>query len=331
MPLTKNLISIHNMTLSLKNLVILVLVAASLLISLPSMGRPKSASLGMEQHSVKVHGEQRDFWLYTPSHYNASQPLSVLIAVHGFRMNARMMASTTNFNRLAEQENFLVLYPDGGKHQWNGKAVANNNNDDVDYMNAVLEATASARQVDHTRLYLTGFSNGGFFSQRLACDMPDRFAAIATVGSTMGKPLSEECLTPAQTPLMLIQGTKDPVITWDGKIRRVKVFFKTSNIISVPQTLSFWQKANHCQTIPIISNIVDSNPNDDLFAEQLTYTCVRPNVLMLWVIHGGGHTWPGSKNDHWYDPIFLGRTSHDIQASTEIWKFFQSVPLVKKD
>ncbi|MDH4378474.1 MAG: PHB depolymerase family esterase [Vampirovibrionales bacterium] len=306
-------------------------VMASLVIPLSGVGSPQTAALGMEQHSVWVHGEQRYFWLYTPSHYNASQPLPVVMAVHGFRMNALMMASTTGFNKLAEQENFLVLYPDGGKHQWNGKAVANHNNDDVDYVNAILDTTASARQIDQTRLYLTGFSNGGFFSQRLACDMPGRFAAIATVGSTMGQPLSEECSTPKQTPVMLIHGTNDPVITWEGQIRRVKVFFKTSNIISVPQTLSFWQKANHCQSKPATQNLIDVKPNDGLSAEQLTFSCARPNALTLWMIHGGGHTWPGSKNDHWYDSILLGKTSHDIRASTEIWKFFQSTRMVQKD
>jgi polyhydroxybutyrate depolymerase len=314
----------HPMTIILKNLVISALVIASLMIPLHGIALPK-ALLGMEQHSVWVNGEQRDFWLYTPSRYIASQPLPVVIAVHGFRMNAHMMAVMTGFNQQADQENFLVLYPEGGKHQWNGKAVANHNNDDVDYMNAVLEATTSIRQIDPTRLYLTGFSNGGFFSQRLACDMPGRFAAIATVGSTMGQPLSEECSPSRQTPVLLIHGTQDPVITWEGHIRRVKAFFRTSTIISMPQTLLFWQKANQCQSNPDVQSIVDTNPDDNVFAEQLTYTCTRPNALVLWKIHGGGHTWPGANNNHWYDSILVGKTTNDIQASAEIWKFFQSI------
>jgi polyhydroxybutyrate depolymerase len=314
----------------LKNLAIIAVgisFAAFPLIAKGEFSPPqKSLTEGMELYTVVINKQERDFLVHKPTNYREDRLLPLVIAIHGYRMSAKSMAKVTGFNKVANKSGFVVAYPNGGNHQWNGKAIANlNTADDIDYIKAMVDLVKEKYEIDTKRIYVTGFSNGGFFSQRLVCDMPNTFAAVATVGSTMGQPLFDDCRrTTSPAPMMIIHGTDDPIITAEGQIERVKRRFKTSNIISIPQLLSFWMTANHCLPNLPISTRIDVNSKDKRYAEQFVYACPKSSPLIYWAIHNGGHTWPGSSIKHWYDPLFIGHNTNDIQASEVIWNFFNT-------
>lgn len=298
-----------------------------------SLTADPQAAQPMQCYLLNIQGHKRDFWVYSPPHDKRDQAWPVLVAFHGFRMNAQSMADVTGLNQLANRENFLVVYPNGRDRQWNGKAVANNNTEDIEFVDAMLQRLKTFRQVNSNRIFAAGFSNGGFLVQRLACEMPGRFAAYATVAATMGRPLSQACKPSPSTPLLMIHGTDDPVVTWEGEIRRIKIFFRSSKILSVPETVNFWRQANHCQPNVSLKYKVDHQPDDAMAAEHLSFSCPqKQNLLNQWILFGGGHTWPGNKDEHGFNRWLMGRTSRDIDASQEIWNFFKPfhLPTVEK-
>src|SRR5688572_9334551 len=89
----------------------------------------------------------------------------------------------TGMNRYADKNNYIVVYPQGIKQDWNvGFDMSYQfGSNDVGYVNALLDTLLKKYRIDPARVYATGLSRGGFFSQRLAAELPEKFAAIASV------------------------------------------------------------------------------------------------------------------------------------------------------
>ncbi len=110
---------------------------------------------------------------------------------------------------------FVAAYPDGLNRSWNdGRGISPA--DDVAFVRAAIEDIERAHDVDPRRIYAAGISNGGFFSNKLACDLSDKIAAIASVAATMPEKLVAECKPSRPVPVMYMQGSKDPLVPIDG-------------------------------------------------------------------------------------------------------------------
>ncbi len=288
----------------------------------PSSSRKQET--GIEDFYLPIRQESRHFSVYTPSRSQQIQkPMPAVFIFHGYGMDDRDMMQMTRFNALAEKEGFLAVYPQGRDKMWNSKGVPNNLTEDVDFVEAILVQLAQSRNVDPQRLYATGLSNGGLFVQRLACEMPGRFAAFATVAATIGKPQSEHCSQAVAAPMLMIHGTKDPIITWNGKIHRLFFKFRTSRLLSVQETLNLWLERNGCDSSP--SRIFQAGiSRQALSAEEREFRSCKNNMpVTQLIIHGGGHTWPGNEPGNWLTEWYMGKTYRSLDASAFIWNFFQ--------
>jgi polyhydroxybutyrate depolymerase len=149
-------------------------------------------------------------------------------------------------------------------------------------------------------------SNGGFFSYKLACDLSDRIAAIASVTGTMNVGQTGTCNPSHPMPVMEIHGTADPTVAYEGNF-----FFA-----STPSVVTWWADFNDCDTPASINPIDDTDTGDGCTAEHHAYiNGNNGSSVEHYKIIGGQHTWPGS--------AFGGvGTNQDIDASKEIWKFF---------
>lgn len=267
--------------------------------------------------TIDVGEDTRESLVFNPcSESNREGEKPLVIVFHGFGNKPKTLQKMTGFNKIAEENQFVVMYPEGINKGWNGRAAYENPYPrDVKFVKALINKAIDEYNVDPSRVYVAGISNGGFLVHNLACELSDKIAAFAAVASTIGKPLSEQCTPKRPVNLMMMNGTSDPVVTWEGDIERIGFLFRSSIIKSVPETTAFWQEQNNCTKSSTRIEV-----QDNLYYEE--YGECRDNVtLQQWVMKDVGHTWPG-QNWNLFKRIFFGKGAEDIHASKIIWEFF---------
>ena len=281
---------------------------------------------GLLSKSFTHHRIQRDYHLFIPSSYRNSTAAPLVIALHGGGGNGHKMHKLSHLSLLADRYGFIVAYPDAVEGHWNdGRGMdqyrsQKDNIDDVGFISRMIAAIAGEYNIQNHRVYVTGASNGAMMSLRLGCELAHKITAIAPVIGAMPENLVGQCAPARPVPLMMINGTDDPLVPWEGGY--VHIFRrKLGKIISVPQTIAFWVTRNGCSPSPQISMVPDADPEDGTRVQKTAYgKCTDGADVVLYEIKGGGHTWPGG---YQYLPEFLiGKTNRDLDASQAIWDFF---------
>jgi polyhydroxybutyrate depolymerase len=181
---------------------------------------------------------------------------------------------------------------------------------------------SQAARIDDSRIYATGISNGAIFSQTLAVRMSDRLAAIAAVAGGMPVEVAAEMGTPLPVSVMILQGTSDPLMPYDGgSVARAR----RGAIVSTDSVVARWVHADGLSRTPRIDSIPDRVPRDGCRVTVQRWDGVDDVVAVeLWRLDGGGHTWPGGPQ---YLPRrFIGNVCRDIDATQEIWRLFAGHP-----
>ena len=302
---------------------ILIIQAASVSCT---RSRIQADGTGILSKSLTHYSLQRDYRLYIPSSYRYSTAAPLVIALHGGGGNGHKMEKLSHLSLLADQYGFIVAYPEAVERHWNDGRGLNqyrsqkDNIDDVGFISNMIEAIAGGYNIDKDRVYVTGVSNGAMMSLRLGCELADKITALAPVIGSMPENRVVECSPARPIPLMMINGTADPLVPWEGGY--VHIFRKKlGKIISVRQTIEFWVARNGCSPSPQISRVPDADPEDGTSVQKNAYgQCTDGADVVLYEIKGGGHTWPGG---YQYFPEFLiGKTNRDLDASRAIWDFF---------
>jgi polyhydroxybutyrate depolymerase len=157
--------------------------------------------------------------------------------------------------------------------------------------------------------------------QTLACKAPEKFTAFASIISSLPQNLSETCKSKKQIPMLLMNGTKDNYVPFQGG--EMPKFTKGGKIISTPNTISFWKNVNETTKLPKIKKLVDIDNSDGSTVVKHTYFKNKKPQVVLYKIIGGGHGVPGSYTKR--NPRFLklGYVNQDISAEKEIWEFLK--------
>lgn len=271
---------------------------------------------------------KRSYLLYTPESYNAQKQSPLIVVLHGGHGNAGKTADRTGFKPLAERDGFLVLYPEAAEKHWNdGRKTTASKIDDVAFIGALIDHVAKQRHVDKQKVYVTGLSNGGMMAQRLACESPERFAAFASVIANLPVSMKAVCKPGEPVAMMLINGTDDPLMPYDGgEIRKGRRIGLGGTVVSVQDTVKFWADNNHCQDNGDATMLPDKDPDDGTRIEKTRFTgCENGSELVFYSVKGGGHTWPGSNMKPGLRRI-SGNVSREMDASEVIWGFFQQHP-----
>ncbi|RJG26326.1 alpha/beta hydrolase family esterase [Massilia cavernae] len=181
--------------------------------------------------------------------------------------------------------------------------------DDIGFTEAMLEKIRQEYRVDEQRVYATGLSRGGFFSLRVAAELPQLFAAVASIGGPMPQPVVSNHVNKAKVGVMLMHGTGDQVVAFDGK---------TGVYLSANETYQYWLKHNELGGAAISQRSVDRDKDD---GTEFTKTEQSGNAVSvaLVTIKNGGHTWAGA--DAFNVGLPIGKTSRDLDANTSIWEF----------
>lgn len=167
--------------------------------------------------------------------------------------------------------------------------------DDVAYLEAVLDRVSQQMSVDVDRVFVTGLSNGGAMSYRLACELSERIAAIVPIGGAMQLTTSHSCEPDQPVPIMHIHGSDDPCWRYDGGVPDCPTAQSGLEHVSVQRTLEEWAALKGCSSDPVQSTLPDT-AEDGTSTVVLTYEGCDSDLIEV-RIEGGGHTWP---NGHQY-------------------------------
>ena len=305
-------------------LAVLVLAACA-----SAMGEPPPPA--GEARTLENQGIERHYYLHNIE-TAASAPVPLFVSLHGYRGTEQALTERNDLSqiawesldRVASREGFVVAYPHAWLGQWSlfeglpnialddGRTV-----DDVGFIARVIARLLDEGLADAERVYLTGFSDGAIMSYRLLCTAGAPFAAAAPGGGTMYQGHRDTCAATAPTPLMVIAGTDDRILPYDGWI------FPTGRELSIPETMEHFRLLHGCtgQTARLRD---DRNTGDGSRVLEVVWTgCGTPNAVKLLRVEGGVHNWPS------HEPLpaawrgWSGTHNRDIESAEEIWAFLR--------
>jgi polyhydroxybutyrate depolymerase len=267
---------------------------------------------------LNVGGQERSYSVHVPPSYDPKKLTPVVLVLHGATMNGPLMAWFCGLNQKADEAGFLAVYPNGTGNFWNaGKCCGppvQKGVDDVAFIAAVLDELAGAHSVDTRRVFVVGLSNGAMMAYRLASELSGRVAAIAAVAGTMA---TEDCRPQRPVPVLHFHGTQDEYVPFRGGVGPRSVTGVHHR--PVEDTIRAWVRANGCQEEPTIEELPDG-----LKVTRMNYGGGKDGAeVVLVVIEGGGHTWPGRPPR----TKALGRAAMNVSANDLIWDFFQRHPM----
>lgn len=305
----------------------------------PATAAPRTKNY---KDAIVSGGMRRSFTVHVPKSYDGARPVPLVLAFHGLGMNGVAMEGLTLMDLTAERNGFIVVYPDGVGARWNdGSARGSNGMDDVGFVSDLLNYLQRSYKIDPRHIHACGISNGGYFTQRLGCEMADRIASIGVISATVTTPVCASCHPRRSMPVVLFLGTEDPLVPREGESKELgklgealgipgvagaaisSGMAKVGGIYSANDTAEFWAKINNCGSHPREERMPDRNTRDGCQITRETYGGGSGgSEVMVYTIHGGGHNWPGGSGAVAQD--VLGVTTYDISASDLCWEFFRN-------
>ena len=270
---------------------------------------------GNYQGTLAVEGRERLYLAHVPAGIEGTGAPLVL-ALHGSPSTPHAMRTLSGLDGLADARGFVVAYPRYIFGQWAvgcGEDCELEGDRDKHFMTALIDELHDRLGIDRGRVYLTGFSNGGLATYRLACELSDRFAAAAPVGALMIEPQWQSCSLSPPLPFLMIHGTQDGQFPWDGAAG------VSTTRMSADATVERLVALDGCGATPTVTFEPDT-ADDGTRVRREHYTgCTGAAEVILYVVEDGGHTWPGSPVQ--FSPE-LGAHSRDIVAQEIIVDFF---------
>jgi polyhydroxybutyrate depolymerase len=267
--------------------------------------------------SIISSGLEREYLLYVPKSYDPARPTPLVISMHGAALWPAAQMAISQWNEMAERAGLMVVYPSGlkrGPRIWEAGHGPERRRD-VRFIADLIDTLAAVYNIDSSRIYANGLSNGGGMAFVLSCTLSDRIAAIGVVAPALFLPWSG-CADQRPVPMIAFQGTADRMTPYHGGGPR---WLTPRPFPDIPTWVAGWARRNRCAPEPVDSSVVAD------VTRRRYRSCAGDASVVFYTVHGGGHTWPGGGPlPEW----FVGATSHSIDATEEMWAFFRAHPRV---
>ena len=257
-----------------------------------------------------LHNEiSRDYILYIPENLPTNAPL--VVVSHGYTSSAKTMMSYSGMNKVADEEKFLVVYPQGTKDQRGNNFFnvgyefhASSKVDDLGFIKALVTKLTEDYQVNPNHIFATGMSNGGDLSYFLACYASDMFQAVAPIAGTMMQTTIETCKPQKGMPIFAVHGKADEVTYFDGDMANRD---KWGPYPGIPAVIEHWVDVNAVEISKQVDldNITNFTASNEALSFDRYLSKTSDHEVWLY-IHSGGHDW----------------SLKELDTSSEIWSFF---------
>jgi polyhydroxybutyrate depolymerase len=264
----------------------------------------RSVPPGQSTHTVTVDSVSRSWIEYVPTAYDGATARPVVITLHGLGSDGEQQLAATGWTTIADRDNVVVLSPNalGNPTQWDLLA-ASRANADVAFVEGML-VSVGERLCVVPRVSLNGISNGSAFAAKLTCALGDRVRSVAFVAATYQP---RDCGRTTPVTVVAFHGTEDKVVPYSGGRSQVMPIV----VPAVESAIADWAYGDGC----------GSKPADEQLSSEVTKRafsgCRGGTTVELYIIDGGGHTWPGGAAVEKF-----GHTTTQINATDVMWKTF---------
>ena len=242
-------------------------------------------------HKSGAAKPSRPFTISLPANYTKTISSPLIILLPGYSKDNTYLKKEL-FPSTLSQGNYIIVTPLATKDRignffWNTHAACCNffhsSVNDIAYLTQLTNYLKSNYQVDSSHIYLLGHSNGGFMALTMACQRTKLYAAIISIAGANNIDQSL-CKTAKPPSLLLIHGTKDEVISYQGGDLQGTLY------PSAPLTLKYWLNKEQCQLPANEQKIdfLDSLPGMETL--QASYSCQQGISIDFWSIDGGSHS-----------------------------------------
>jgi polyhydroxybutyrate depolymerase len=268
-----------------------VVAVAAVLASCAVLGVVRApVSFGMDSPGTLAFGGlDRTYLLHAPA--GVDHPAGLVINLHGAGMTGGEQASLTNYDAVADQHGFAVVYPDGIDLSWadgRGASLPDRQGvDDVSFLVALADRLTKDLKIEPGKVFATGLSAGAFMATRLACQRADVVAAIAPVAGSLGSAVT--CAPSRPVSVIATHGMADPVVPYNGggMVGRGGA----SDIVAPQAMVGRWRDLDHCPSAP-----VEDVPSPGVHRFAST-GCANGTEVVFVGVDGGGHEWFGGASD----------------------------------
>ena len=256
---------------------------------------------GVQHGGLIVNGESRTYRLYVPPTLDLEHSTALVVALSGCPGNGDQMSGMTNLDDRASANGFIAVYPDpsggatAGGACWEAVSAQASPDvtNDVTFIGQLINKVSTQYPVDKARVFAVGFSAGGLFAYTLACEMSDRFAAIASVAGAMTTNVS--CHPAQPVSVLEIHGTSDAKAAYTGN----------DPFAPTVKTVQFWTTTDGCNATP-------TQTTSGIITSSDWTGCNMRKTVRLVTVRGGHHAWFGSG----MDPV-----TGEPDATAEVWSF----------
>lgn len=247
---------------------------------------------GVRAQTLHIDGTEREYIVHVPQDLPADNPVPLIIALHPLGNNNTTFETMTRFSVLADQEGFIVAYPQGIGNSWNVgvccSPAMDQDVDDIAFISLLIDTLIGSYPVDTGSVYLAGFSNGALLAYTLASEISDKIDGIAAVGGLLAQ---DENHASHAMPIIHIHALYDGAVHFDGEF----------GFPGVDSLLNNWRAINGIVAEP------DTFRNDGGVKGILHRSPDNKSNILLYTSETGDHAWTISSR--------LGTTKR-------IWEFF---------
>lgn len=316
------------------------LIIASL--CLVNVGGAATAKLepGWREAAIDVGGRTRWYRVYQPP--KARDGAAAVLLLHGGTQSMRKIfrdkaGGTRAWLDVARREGVVLIVPNGTNRR-SGDTAGDNQNwndlrgdlgadgvDDVAFLRQLVVKQTRSLRLDPQRIYVTGASNGGMMTYRLLIETPELFAAGAAFIANLPEGASRLPKPSRPTPLMIVNGTADPLVRWEGGM----VGRDRGVAVSTRETLDWWIAANRAQPqVARRESLPDLNRDDGCRLSLEVHAADRGGApVWLYTADGGGHALPSIRYDIADSRIvrrIIGPVCKDAEGAELAWTFFRA-------
>ena len=286
-------------------IILLLLVSCSLEFSNEKENWDKGTISNENAISINHDGLNREYVLHVPDAYNGDDPVPLVFNLHGGSGTATGQRYVSEMDQVADSAGFIVVYPQGsfvnGYSYWNSMIATEGSKgtaDDVGFISILIDEISSNYNIDVSKVYACGYSNGGDMAISLACYLSDKISAVAPVSGLMSQESDSLCEPNQTAGVFIINGTADNERPYNGIM---------DYYLSVENTLEYWSNYHSADSV-VIDEFVDENNNAIEFHTYLSQDGL--SYLQHYKIIDGGH--------YWFDLNVNGKNLDQL-----IWQFFK--------